>query len=77
MADRVQILLKNGALSKSELSEHLGQKEVSGQLNKVVRNLLSDKYIELTIPDKPKSRLQKYRLTKKGMDYLKRHKKDE
>ncbi|MBL7072466.1 MAG: DUF4062 domain-containing protein [Candidatus Omnitrophica bacterium] len=72
LADRVHTLLKKGALSKSELSERLGQKEVSGQLNKVVRKLLDEKHIELTIPEKPKSRLQKYRLTKKGIDYLKK-----
>lgn len=76
LGDRVQLLLNTGALSKSELSERLGQKEVSGQLNRVVRKPLDDKHIELTIPDKPKSRLQKYRLTKKGMDYLKGHKKN-
>ena len=76
LGDRVQLLLSNGALSKSELSDRLGQKEISGQLNMVVRKLLDDKHIELTIPDKPKSRLQKYRLTKKGMDYLKGHKKN-
>ncbi len=40
LGDRVQLLLNNGALSKSELSERLGQKEVSGQLNRVVRKLL-------------------------------------
>ena len=33
---------------------------------------LSEKLIEYTIPDKPNSRLQKYRLTKKGAEYLKR-----
>lgn len=70
LGDRVQLLLNNGELSKSELSERLGQKEVSGQLNRVVRKLLNDEHIELTIPEKPKSRLQKYRLTKKGARYL-------
>ena len=33
-------------------------------------------FIEYTISDKPNSRLQKYRLTKKGADYLKRQGKD-
>lgn len=32
--------------------------------------------IEYTIPDKLNSRLQKYRLTKKGVDYLKHHEKN-
>jgi predicted HTH transcriptional regulator len=35
---------------------------------------LREKLIEYTIPDKPNSRLQKYRLTKKGAAYLKKGK---
>ena len=50
----------------AELSRNLGQKEISGQLNKVVRLLIADRRIEYTLPDKPGSRLQKYRLTDKG-----------
>lgn len=63
---RVLELLRSGAFSKAELSAGLGQKEVSGQLNKVIRLLLAEQSIEFTIPDKPNSRLQKYRLTAKG-----------
>jgi len=48
------------------LSRGLGQKEISGQLNKIVRQLLTDLMIEYTIPEKPSSRHQKYRLTEKG-----------
>ena len=67
---RVLRLLQAGPLAKSELSEGLGQKEVSGQLNKVVRALLERGAIEYTIPNKPRSRLQKYRLTARGEDAL-------
>ena len=62
------MLLAAGPKSKSDLSRNLGQKEVSGQLNKVVRQLLAEGMIEYTVPDKPRSRLQKYRVTAKGMD---------
>lgn len=61
-------LLVAGPMSKVDLSRDLGQKEVSGQLNKVVRQLIAEGMIEYTVPDKPRSRLQKYRITAKGMD---------
>jgi len=66
LKDRVVLLLKDMPLAKSEISSRLGQKRVSGQLNNVIRVLLAENLIELTMPDKPNSRLQKYRLTKKG-----------
>lgn len=67
---RVLSLLENEPLSKSALSTGLGQKEVSGQLNKVIRLLLANEAIEYTIPEKPKSRLQKYQLAQKGKNLL-------
>ena len=57
-------------MQKSELSKKLGQKSVSGQLNKVVQSLLADQIIAYTLPDKPNSRLQKYQLTDKGRTEL-------
>ncbi len=63
---RVLLLLAVAPRSKAELSRGLGQKEISGQLNKIVRQLLMDLMIEYTIPEKPGSRYQKYRLTEKG-----------
>jgi ATP-dependent DNA helicase RecG len=57
-------------LAKAELSGRLGHKEISGRLNQVIRILLADQTVEYTIPDKPNSRLQKYRLTAKGKNLL-------
>jgi ATP-dependent DNA helicase RecG len=66
----VLLFLENGPLSKSELSARLSHKEISGQLNKVIRLLLTEQTVEQTILDKPNSRLQKYRLTKNGLALL-------
>jgi ATP-dependent DNA helicase RecG len=68
---RVLGLLEPQALSKAEISANLGQKAVSGQLNKVIRALMRQGLIEYTLPDKPSSRLQKYRLTPAGHKALK------
>lgn len=63
---RVLGLLVGGPLSKADLSGRLGQKQASGQLHEVVSRLVADRLIEYTVPDKPRSRLQKYRLTETG-----------
>ena len=60
---RVLHMLAKAPMGKREISEALGQKSVSGQLNKVIRTLLASGQIELTLPSKPSSRLQAYRLT--------------
>ena len=66
LRSKVLNLLADGPLSKSELSKKLGYKELPGQLNKVFRDLLTDLMIEYTLPEKPRSPYQKYRLTDKG-----------
>ena len=66
LESRVINLLADGAMSRSELSKKLGQKEVSGQLKKVFRDLLTDGMIEYTLPEKRRSPRQQYRLTEKG-----------
>ncbi|MEZ7884754.1 MAG: hypothetical protein QMB39_05795 [Bacteroidales bacterium] len=54
------------AKSRQEISNALGQKKVSGQLNKVVQKLLEQRLIERTILDTPNHPSQKFRLTKQG-----------
>ncbi len=70
LKSKVLNLLADGPLSKSELSKRLGYKQLSGQFNKVFRNLLADEMIEYTLPEKPRSRYQQYRLTDKGRTKL-------
>ena len=73
---RILSLLAKETFSKAQLSAALGQKTVSGHLNKVVRRLLADGFIEFTVPAKPASRLQQYRITPKGRTMLENQKEE-
>jgi ATP-dependent DNA helicase RecG len=60
--DRILIGLQQGTLSKIEIARVLGKKRPDGQVNLAIRQMLKKGEIERTIPEKPNSRLQKYRL---------------
>jgi len=66
----VLAMLQNKELSVNDLVHALGLKNKTGALKRTVSDLLERKLIVYTVPDKPNSRLQKYRLTKKGNDVL-------
>ena len=70
LEQRVLLLLRQAPMAKSAISTGLGQNTVSGQLNKIIRSLVDGELIEYTIPEKPNSRLQKYRLTENGRSRL-------
>ena len=55
LAERVLQQLVDGPMSKADLSGRLGQKQVLGQLNRVIRLLVADGSIGYTIPENPEA----------------------
>jgi ATP-dependent DNA helicase RecG len=62
----VLLALVKQPLQRAEVARALGHEGVSGAVNRSIKELLSKQLIEYTIPEKPNSRLQKYRLTARG-----------
>lgn len=64
--------LLSGERSSSQLRESLNIKHRPTFRANYLHPALTKKLIEMTKPDKPSSRLQRYRLTKKGAEFLKK-----
>ena len=62
-------------MSREELQGILRLQDRKSFRERYPRPTLADGLIEMTIPDKPNSRLQRYRLTDKGRQWL--HLRDE
>ena len=60
-------------LSKLEIAKKLGKVKPTRYLNDLMAKLIESTQVEYTLPDKPNSRFQKYRLTAQGRTWLSRH----
>ena len=64
--ERVLDALLSDERSSGEVATAIGQKSLSGKLKQRIKAMLDDGVVEYTIPETPRSRFQKYRLTAKG-----------
>jgi len=64
-------------LSRKEISESLGHKQISGALNRTLTKLIDDKLVEHTIQDNKNHPDQKIRICKRGVLFLEWLKKDD
>ncbi len=62
--------LKKTTLSRKEIFAAIGMNGDSRSFKRHIEPLLADGFIEMTVPDKPNSRLQKYRLTDSGKAFI-------
>ncbi len=62
-----------GEMGREELQAVLGLADRKSFRERYLKPALDSGLIEMTIPDKPNSRLQKYRLTDKGRQWLAQH----
>ncbi|MFZ4524844.1 MAG: ATP-binding protein [Chlorobium sp.] len=67
---RILSLCATKPLSSAEIAAALGHKQLSGNLRKALPRLRESGLLDYTIPEKPNSRSQKYRLTAKGKTLL-------
>lgn len=61
------VMVISGEMSREEIQEKLGLADKKNYVRKYQKPAIEQGIIELTIPDKPSSSLQKYRLTPLGL----------
>ena len=62
-----------GAMTRQELQTALGLADRTSFRERYLKPALDDRLIEMTIADKPNSRLQRYRMTQRGRQWLAEH----
>lgn len=62
--------IKNEPKSTKEIMDDIGLEKKTGSLKRTLKDLLEKGMIEYTIPEKPRSRLQKYRITVIGRNEI-------
>jgi len=67
----MRLIEASGKLGSSDIRRMLGLKDRAHGRERYVNPSLEGGWITMTIPDKPNSRLQQYRLTPQGEAYLK------
>ena len=70
---RLLSLMEAGPRTKSEVARELGKAKPSRHLHETMARLVASGALGHTLPDKPNSRLQRYRLTPKGRAILASH----
>ena len=72
LADEIKrlLLVITGDKKQSEIINALGLKNKNNFRRRYLNPAVDAGLVEMTIPDKPNSRLQKYRLTDKGKEML-------
>ena len=68
---RKMLEILTGIMPRKEIMQALGLRDEKHFREHYLRKAIDDELIEMTIPEKPNSKSQKYRLSDKGLDFVK------